>query len=331
MPVTLRDIAKAANVSSSTVSRVLNNQDGFFVSDSTRERILSISESLGYRPNRAARALATGCTHVISVLAKLESPFYVKVVNCLGKILYDQGYSILVSNVSESQGILASAFGLVDGVIAVDCPAVDDYVSAHQGLQLPFISIGSYRAHNLDYVTVDLYSPTRKVLDHLISMGRRRIIYVCPDGYQGSLDDERQSAYIDRMGEAGLHPEFIGVALDLRTEARKAIRNYIEKSGFPDAILCHNDDKAIGVYRGLRDMGMRIPDDVALVGCDGIEDVNFLDCEISSIVQPVEAMCKSGWNFLRNRMADHSMPVQQVVLESEYVIRESSRVGEISR
>jgi LacI family transcriptional regulator len=104
---------------------------------------------------------------------------------------------------------------------------------------------------------------------------------------------------------------------------RHAVTEYVREHGPPDGIFCHNDDFAIGAYRALRDMGLRIPDDVALVGCDNLEETAYLDVPLSTIAVPTEELCRTGWEFLYRRMHDPSAPLQCAILQPQLVVRAS--------
>jgi LacI family transcriptional regulator len=129
------------------------------------------------------------------------------------------------------------------------------------------------------------------------------------------------------MRQAKLKPEFIYYPLSeqQRTSARELIQQYIGKHGCPEAIFCHSDDAALGIYRGLCDLKLRVPEDVALVGCDGIQDTEYLECPLTTLVQPVAAMCATAWRFLLQRMEQPTTKLQRANLKPKLVIRESSR------
>ena len=92
----------------------------------------------------------------------------------------------------------------------------------------------------------------------------------------------------------------------------------------PEAIFCHSDDAALGIYRGLCDLKLRVPEDVALVGCDGIEDTEYLECPLTTLVQPVSAMCAAAWEFLMKRLAHPETTMQKIILQPKLALRESS-------
>jgi LacI family transcriptional regulator len=127
------------------------------------------------------------------------------------------------------------------------------------------------------------------------------------------------------MAEAGLAPEVIEIPTDSSATVRQVVRDYVQANGCPEAMFCFSDHMALGVYRGLRDLGVRIPEDTALVGCDGIEWAEFVDQPISTIVPPAQECCALAWQYLLQRLREPDSPLQQTVLRSHLLVRESSR------
>jgi DNA-binding LacI/PurR family transcriptional regulator len=126
------------------------------------------------------------------------------------------------------------------------------------------------------------------------------------------------------MQAAGLRREYIVAVDQSRAAAAAAVAAHVEQFGLPDAIFCHNDEMALGAYRSLRLLGVRVPDEVALVGCDGIEDTEYLEVPLTTLRQPLEEMCRLACEFLQRRMAQPDIPVQSAVLLPQLVVRESS-------
>ncbi|MCC6441924.1 MAG: LacI family DNA-binding transcriptional regulator [Armatimonadetes bacterium] len=323
MPVTIRDIARQLGVSHTTVSRVLNSKQDTFISQGTRERVLTAAQEMGYYPNRLARALAGGRTHMITLwINETHAPFYGRMVYYFQQHVWENNYEMVISAYSGETGLLLGSSEVSgwpsDGIIAVDL--LRSMGTPLSALPMPVVTLGVFYDPSVDYVGVDLNAAATEVMSHLLEPGPRRVAYL------GIAEpDQRHSIYTRAVREAGLEPEYIIVPNGLRACTRSVVRDYVKAHGCPEAIFCHNDDGAIGAYRGLRDLGIRIPDDVALVGCDGIEDTEYLDTPISTVAQPSEEMCRLGWEYLKRRMADPSLPLQQTVLQARLVIRESSR------
>jgi DNA-binding LacI/PurR family transcriptional regulator len=214
----------------------------------------------------------------------------------------------------------------VDGICAVDASkAVQREIKALSAKSVPIVSLGTYGSPATDNVRVDMAAGTREVMKHLIGSGFRRIAHAT-FVRRNAAGESRRIGYTNAMREAGLKPEFIHYPLTERQRpvARQLIQDYIRTHGRPEAVFCHSDDAALGIYRGLRDAGIHVPADIALVGCDGIEDTEYLEYPLTTLVQPVADMCATAWKFLQNRLAKPATRLQHLVLAPKLAIRSSS-------
>jgi DNA-binding LacI/PurR family transcriptional regulator len=326
--VTIKDIARELNLSHVTVSRVLNNHTGGYTSLATRERIRETAARMGYRPNLMARALATGRTGLISVwVPRPYAPYYASILMHLRRRLREDGYSILISDTFEGGVGNIPVCPLnelpADGIIAVDGY---HYLARHlqhdARLRLPVVNMGTGYSEQTDSVGLNQYSASVEAVRHLGGQGCRRIAYLTVDN---GLPDARRSAYAAVVEELGLSPEYIFVSEETRLAARTAVTEHLQQVEKPfDGLFCRNDDLAVGAYRALRDAGLRVPADVALVGCDGIEETEYHDPTFSTINKPVEEMCDLAWRYLQQRIADPDIAQQHIVLPAHFVVRESS-------
>lgn len=331
MPITIQELARQLNLSKGTVSRVLNNRADAFISESTRLRVQEAARELGYRPNRAARALATGRSHSIAFCVHKVTALSALVLNRVQGLVQQHDLELIVTTFDRSRDTqneqTISSPWHVDGVLTYES---SDYIHLifddPSGIRPPTVNMGTYLIEDSDFVGTDLCPALAAAVRHLLSAGCRRIAYLEDAEAAGRpTPDFRHLTYRDAMEEAGATPEYVVTADNARAAARQAIQDHIRARGHPDGILCRNDDLAIGTYRGLRDLGLRIPEDVALVGCDGIEDTEYLDPPLSTIVQPLEAMCDLAWEFLERRMKEPGRPLQRAVMPSQLVVRGSSQ------
>jgi LacI family transcriptional regulator len=191
------------------------------------------------------------------------------------------------------------------------------------GRSTPLVGMGIHHSEEHDYVGVDIRAGTARAVRHLLEPGRTRVAYMF-NRESGLGQDPRSDAYTQTMQEAGLEPEYILLPEQSRVGARCGIADYVGACGCPEAIFCINDQVALGCYRGLIDIGVRIPDDVALVGCDGMEDTEYLEKPMTTIVLPVREMCRLAWEYLECRIEDHTAPLRQTTLDTRLAIRESS-------
>lgn len=308
MPVTIRDIAKQSNLSHTTVSRVLNNRDAINIPAATRERVQAIALDMGYRPNRHARALVTGRTQMVALqLFRVDSPFCASVARALQSLAWRDGYEILVH---EFEGRESNLRSVIDGVLLLDqLKPFSDSDNA-----VPTVSMGTFHATDGDFVGVDLEPGSREILRHFLQSGRRRIAFVAREQYE--VTDGRWLAYRDVLGEAGLAEEYVFLPENTRTNGRQFLAEHIARHGVPDALFCVNDEVAIGCSRAVRDAGKRVPEDVALVGCDGTEEGEYHNPPLTTIAQPIEEICRLSWEYLKNRLANPESPWQQTTLSA---------------
>lgn len=325
--VSISDLARHVALSKGSVSRILNGKGNAF-SEQTRQRVLAAAEEMGYRPHGVARALATGRTHLVALWAQnCFTPFYALVGENVARQGALRHYQVMVNSrihYVEEPGLTASFPTSIDGALFCDIQRSDRMASPLYRSNLPCVGMGVFHDTHMDLVEVDLYRGAVRALEHLLAPGCRRVAMV-RNAEATRERDPRTRAYEDVLQAAGLPTEFINLSGQRRSEAREAIGPYVQAKGLPGALLCINDDVAIGCYRGLRDLGARLPEDVALVGCDGIGELEYLDTPISTIAVPVETMCRLAWDFLERRLQEPTAPIQQTTLEAELVVRASSR------
>ena len=293
----------------------------------SRERILAAALEMGYRPNPHARALKRQRTGIVALwIPDQISTHYTHVARELGRLLKQSDHELIISEVGAADMKQIWSHVPVDGICAVDASkAVQTELKKLAVKSVPIVSLGTYSSLETDNVLVDMEAGTREAMAHLIGSGFRRIAHAT-FVRKNIAGEDRRIGYATAMCEAGLKPEFIYYPLSERQRpiARQLIQDYIREHGRPEAIFCHSDDIALGIYRGLCDAGIRVPDDIALVGCDGIEDTEYLECPLTTLVQPVGEICAAAWQFLQNRLAEPAMPIQHLLLPPKLAIRDSS-------
>ncbi len=326
--VTQAQIAKKLGISRQLVTLALAGYPQ--VSKESRERIQAAAAEMGYQPNPHARALKQGKTGLIALwIPDQISTHYSHVARELGRLVKQSKQELIISEFGVADMNRLWTHVPVDGICAVDASkAVQLKLKALAANSLPVVSLGAYGMAETDNVQIDMEAGTDEVMRHLIGSGFRRIAHAT-FVRKNSAGESRRIGYSKAMREAGLKPEFIHYPLSeqQRPVARQLILDYIRQHGRPEAIFCHSDDAALGIYRGLCDAGIKVPADIALVGCDGIEDTEYLECPLTTLVQPVAEMCATAWQFLQNRLADPAMPVQHSMLAPKLAIRESSSPG----
>ena len=327
------DVAREANISGATVSRVLSGRSDLAISPETRARVIEAAEKLGYRPNPAARALMTGRSGLVGFWMSLEySRYRGQVLDQMRGLLSGTDLTIAVTDVDveyKSDHSFDRALRVpADGIIAFDNSAsVEVFGREHDRLapNMPFVSMGAYWSEAQSFVGVDLRSGADEAMDHLLSTGRKRIAYMAPWNSDLLGSGPRYDAYITKMRDAGLDRLVISAGSAQLAGVAESLAHYFEDHPVPEAIFCMNDDLAISSAFALQRLGYRTGVDVALVGFDGIEETEQCPVPITTIRQPIEEMCALTYEFLQAQLDDPSAPLQQRILKPKLVIRESTQ------
>lgn len=327
--VTQAQIAKKLGVSRQLVTFALAGYPQ--IAKESRERILTAALEMGYRPNPHARALLQKRTGIIALwIPDQISTHYSHVARELGRLIKLAKNELVISEVGATEAKDIWSHVPVDAICAVDASkSVQLELQSLAAKSIPVVSLGAYATDQTDHVMLDLGKGTRDAMEHLISSGYRRIAHAT-FVKRNSKTETRRAEYTKAMEAAGLELEYIYYPLSghQRPITRQLIQDYIKEHGLPEAIFCHSDDAAIGVYRGLCDMKLRVPEDVALVGCDGIEDTEYFERPLTTLVQPVAEMCSAAWDFLQHRIENPQTPPQHALFFPSLSVRaSSSRVG----
>ncbi len=328
MAVSIRDIAHQAGVSTSTVSKVLNGSTEP-IRAQTQERVRRIATELGYHPNRLAQSVARRKTHTIGLMISgLQNPFFVSLLETAESQLLVSGNQILLDAAPSVAGSYSQPSRLngwpVDGVLmwAFAEQSLSMYLGA-QARDIPVVYLGNRRDDDSDWVAFDHYGGGRLAAEHLVTRGYRRIAYLGAFG-SGSLRGPRYQAYADVCAEAGLPIEIFeleDVAETCETGLAGGLRLAVlppEKR--PEAVLCVNDVLALGVYHGLRRAGLRVPEDVAVVGFDGIKEGQCEDIPLTTVYASPEKLCREALEILVRRIAgDRQGPPCQITVPTEFM------------
>jgi DNA-binding LacI/PurR family transcriptional regulator len=331
---TLDDLAVLSGVSRSTVSRAIN---GGSVSAATRQRVLEAMEQSGYRPNLAARTLASGRSGVVGVVIHVapdllfQDVFFSGLFHGIAEALAQRnaGMMLWLANLPKEQ-TLERILGmrLFDGLIVtadiLDDPLVDGLVRS----SLPTVLVGHrHKDHSASYVDIDNERAAEQVTDHLISLGRRRIGHI--SGRRGGVSaEERLTGYLRAMERAHLPADDLVAEGDYLTRSGELGAERLLEAG-ADAIFCASDAMAFGALRELKRRGVRVPDDVAVAGFDDLPEAAECDPPLTTMRQDTGQLGAEAAGALFRLLNDPSASPQRVILPTELVIRQSS-VGPLS-
>ena len=334
MRVSIKDIAKTANVSHSTVSRALS--DSPLISTETKARIQRLAREMGYTPDAIARSLVTQQTRTVGVVVTtITDPWVAEVVQGIEDSAHDNGYSvILASGASEPERELAAVEMLrskrVDGLIVTSSRVGALYLEHLERLGAPVVLVNNHNEQSGRYtfsVSVDNQHGGYLATSHLIELGHRRIAYVSGPA-DHSDDSDRLAGYRQALDENGLafDPALVISGNGRLDGGERALRMLISRDVPPTAVFCYNDMTAIGLLSAAWQQGLSVPGDLAMAGFDDIPFARYVQPPLTTIAQPQRDMGRQAMGMALALMnADDSAPsLSDVVVQGKLVVRESS-------
>ncbi len=330
--LTLEDIARLAGVSRSTVSRVINEQES--VSDEVRQRVRQVISETDFRPNQAARTLVTRRTYVIGLVIPRSTstffadPYFPRLTMGIAEACNRANYSLslYLFHTEEDEKRLFPRItrkGLVDGIIIQATQAADVLFTQIAKSDVPYVVAGRpLNAPNVSYVDVDNVAGAHNAVRHLIRLGRRKIAHIAgPRDTTVGLD--RIEGYCKALSESGL-------AID---ENLTAECDFTEEGGYysarrllaqkPDAIFVGADMMAIGAMRAVREAGLRVPKDIAIVSFDDLPPATLSNPPLTTVRQPIRRLGLKLVETLLDIIENGPTPPRRVIFDTELVIRES--------
>lgn len=327
MKISIKDIARAAGVSHSTVSRAL--ADNPLIAQETRARIQRLAQKMGYTPNAIARGLVTQRTRAIGVIVtSIADPFVSEVVRGIEEVAGDQRYRVFLGtshNDPQREVNLVKALRewRVDGVIVAASRVGSLYKPMLKEIGVPIVLINNqHEGTYLHAVAMNDVQGAQLATRHLIEQGHRIIGHILgPQDHASSAN--RLTGYRRALAQAKIRFDAsLVVQGNGRAEGGAQVLDLIKHSPRPTAIFCYNDMTAIGALSVLKRHGMRVPTDISIVGFDDIPFAAYVDPPLTTIHQPKDEMGRIAMRMLLNLLAGQT--VDNVVIEGQLIVRESS-------
>jgi LacI family transcriptional regulator len=325
----VRDVAAAAAVSPTTASMVLNGRNASFP-EATRQRVWDAARSLGYSPNRLARNLVCQSSELIgAVIEYVENPFFSSLAAYLNRRVAEHKYRAMFE-VTELNSSREDRDQAVETLLSWRVAGILHWWNESYGrdarravAESPLVYFGSAApSGKADSAILDDYGGAATAVQHLVGLGHRRIGHL---SRRASVRSARTRAWTDVLRQAGLPRRApIECPNESAEEARKAVRLLMSQVKPPTGIFCHNDVMAFGAFRGLRDMGLRVPQDVSLVGFDDTWAAEYLDPPLTTVTFPYRQIIDSALGFLIERIGGLTIKPRQVVLPGCLVVRGST-------
>jgi LacI family transcriptional regulator len=334
MNVTMKDIAEELGISIGTVSKVLRDHPD--ISPQTRERVRKRIRELNYRPNLAARALVTGRTHTIGlVVPDLVHPFFGEVASGLSRMLRKKGYSLIISSSDEDPELENRAIDQllarrVDALILASSQKDPKSFRIVEEQKTPLILIDRKpEGAKVNFVGVNDEEIGRMATEHLIEMGCRRIAHIGGPGISTAIG--RLRGYQQALKRHGfrINPKYV-ISREHADEASdvtgyEAMKELLTAKRPPDGVFCYNDPTAMGAMQAALDKGLRVPQDLAIIGSGNVRYAKFLRVPLSTIDQQSDDIGERAAMLALKLIESKTQPKpKSILLSPQLVVRESS-------
>lgn len=329
MPATIRDVAKKANVGVGTVSRVINNSPS--VSEETRQKVLAAIKELNFSPNPIARQLSTGKTLTIGViLPHLTMPSYVERLRGVQTALADTKYDLVLFCVENPQQRDAyfndlSWTARVDGILIISMPPDDVQANQFVSSSIPTVLVDAYHPKLYSILPND-FRGGKIATQHLIDLGHRKIAFLgdyLETPFHPSMK-YRFKGYREALEDAGISfdPKYHLEGDNERNAARAMGRDILNIDDTPTAIFAGCDSQAVGILDAANELGVNIPDDLSVIGYDGIRDAEYL--ELTTIEQHLFESGVRGANLLLNSLERGKLDPKRDFISTDLVVRKTT-------
>ena len=330
----MKDIANELGLSIVTISKVLRNHPD--ISPQTRARVLKHVEARDYQPNMLARSLVTGRSFLIGlVVPDLLHPFFAEVAKSLSHAIRHHGYSLLISSSEEdpkleAQEVRQLLARKIDAIVVASTAPTGEHLEALRENRQPVLLIDRHFSNSADtFVGVDDHESGRLATDHLIQVGCKRLAHITRR--ENSTGSRRLEGYRDALAEHGLRYQASYVIhrsevdTDSFEQGAEAARLLLGRKLRPDGLFCYNDPLAMGAMQTILGAGLRIPEEIALIGCGNLHYDRSLRVPLSSIDQQTSKIGERAGEIVLEMIASkRASPAQHVVLRPSLVVRAST-------
>lgn len=335
--ITIKDIAQHLSLSVSTVSRALVDDKN--IRRETKEKVLETARKLGYKPNPVATNLKYGRTNTVGVIVpEMVTPFASQVINGIQSTLYAKGLKVMIAESGEDpkqerENLLMMERFMVDGIIVCLCSYKEnqeEYLRLQQA-EMPMVFYDRI-PHGLEVsqVLVDDYMKAFFLMEHLIRSGRRRIVHLQgPDDVYNSV--ERARGYKDALAKFNIPFEkelLVKTGMGFK-DGERAADLLIEKGTAFDAVFAFTDTLAIGAMNRLRELGKKIPEEVAIASFSGTVLSTIVYPQLTTVEPPLLEMGKKAAELILEKIKEPQSPNRSVVLDAEIQLRASTGAGDI--
>ena len=326
MKVSIFDVAKKSGLSVVTVSRVLNGAES--VRENNRQKVLDAIKELDYHPNAAARSLASGKTGIIGlIVTTLQDSFFDAVVKELNEILAMHGYFLAISistGIESNDSHYLIQEDRVDGLILLSPVQEDNYIVELKRRGIPYILIDNQKPeHDAYSITIDNFKGGYTATRHLLELGHTSIAHLCGQEMFRSTR-ERRRGFIQALQEKGVTPfEIVHGDFDIAM-GYDTCNRWLKEGKLPTAVFAGDDNIALGVINALMEAGIRVPEQVAVIGYDDHYIASQLHPHLTTMRQPADKIALAAADMLLRRISGKMKRGADLRIDPELIIREST-------
>jgi LacI family transcriptional regulator len=332
---TSTDVAKMAQVSRTTVSFVLNNVPGVSISQATRKRVLRAARALNYFPNAAGRKLVSGKSNTLGLVLS-QSPeqvfadaFLPRVILGVEQAAMQQGFHVLLKPVSPDDPTGYARLiheNHVDGILLSGPRQADEEILRLHREHVPVMLMGQLPGTDVPFVDVDAAAGAKAAVHHLIDQGCRRVALITNAPLAYTSAQQRRSGYLAALGEAGIGPDPALIREGAYTPASgfEAMELLLETSPLPEGVFVASDVVAMGALLAIKKAGLRVPQDIAVVGFDDIPLAEYFDPPLTTVHLPAYGLGWASSERLIRIIRGEGLDTNEILVESELIIRASS-------
>lgn len=330
----MKDIAKDLGLSVVTISKVLRDHPD--IGEETRQRVLKRVKELDYQPNVLARSLVTGRSYLVGlVVPGLLHPFFAEVAKALSTVIRAKGYSLIVSSSEEDSELerqeIRQLLARRLDALAIASSGTDIETFQRMDLQSqPYVLIDrEFPGLVANFVGIDDKTAGRIATEHLLDIGCKCVAHI--GGREDSTGMRRFEGYKQALQNRGVpfSEQYVvrRASVDTKSseQGAEAMRLLMQRNPRPDGVFCHNDPLAIGAMNTILDAGLKIPEDIALIGCGNLLYDDFLRVGLSSIDQHSEQIGQYAAEIILNLIESKNVPaIRRVILEPALIVRAST-------
>lgn len=331
--VTLKEIAQELGMSAMTVSRALNNKDN--VDENTKKRVVEKANSMGYTPNHVAKSLVSSKTFTIGVvIPEINHAFFSEVISGIEEVTYKRNYQLFLTNSAEQaerekSSINALQSKRVDGIL-ISCAETSNDVGYYKKIiktGLPFVFFDRcIEGIGASCVVVNDYESSKIITTHLIDYGYTEIAHL-KGSEDVSVARKRKQGFSDALAEHGLFVDDMYIEESGLNEkgGYRAMKAILERTGDkpPRAVVAVNDPSAFGAINAVKEAGLSVPSDIAIVGFSDDIRSELIECPLTTVRQPAFLMGKTAAQKLIDTIDNQNEPIETLELKNEIIIRRS--------